>query len=135
METLEQWNTDGLIEWSKTGNPRKIIFAEEREGKRVQDIWDFKDPQYPTYPTEKNSKILDLIIQTSSNKNSIVLDCFCGSGTTLKSAQLQNRKWIGIDQSECAIQATISKLREIRGNLFTSKISYDFFDMESSINI
>jgi len=78
VETLEQWDKEGLIEWSSTGNPRKIIFADEREGKRVQDIWDYKDPQYPTYPTEKNPDLLDLIILTSSNENSIVLDCFCG---------------------------------------------------------
>ncbi len=113
VETLEQWDKEGLIEWSSTGNPRKIIFAHEREGKRVQDIWEYKDPQYPIYPTEKNSDLLDLIIRTSSNENSIVLDCFCGSGTTLKSAQANERKWIGIDQSEHAIKATIDKLEVI----------------------
>ncbi|HPZ03115.1 MAG TPA: site-specific DNA-methyltransferase [Bacteroidales bacterium] len=128
VETLEQWDKEGLIEWSSTGNPRKIIFAEEREGKRVQDIWEYKDPQYPTYPTEKNSDLLDLIIRTSSNENSIVLDCFCGSGTTLKSAQLNRRKWIGIDQSEHAIKATINKLETIEGDLFISKPEYEFKD-------
>jgi len=53
VATLEKWDKEGLIEWSKTGNPRKIIFADEREGKRIQDIWEYKDPQYPNYPTEK----------------------------------------------------------------------------------
>ena len=121
VETLQQWNEEGLIEWSKTGNPRKIIFADEQEGKRMQDIWEFKDPQCPTYPTEKNANLLDLMIRTSSNENSIILDCFCGSGTTLKSAQLNNRKWIGIDQSQHAIQTTISKLNSIESNLFHAK--------------
>ena len=129
VATLEQWDKDGLIEWSKTGNPRKIIFADEKEGKRVQDIWEYKDPQYPTYPTEKNQNILDLIIKTSSNEGSIVLDCFCGSGTTLKSAHELNRKWIGIDQSELAIKATIDKLASIEGNLFTAKPDYEFIDL------
>jgi adenine-specific DNA-methyltransferase len=129
VATLEQWDKDGLIEWSKTGNPRKIIFADEKEGKRVQDIWEYKDPQYPTYPTEKNQDILDLIIKTSSNEGSIVLDCFCGSGTTLKSAHELNRKWIGIDQSELAIKATIDKLASIEGNLFTAKLDYEFIDL------
>ncbi|MEZ4725496.1 MAG: site-specific DNA-methyltransferase [Candidatus Kapaibacterium sp.] len=129
VATLEQWDKDGLIEWSKTGNPRKIIFADEKEGKRVQDIWEYKDPQYPTYPTEKNQDILDLIIKTSSNEGSIVLDCFCGSGTTLKSAHELNRKWIGIDQSELAIKATIDKLASIKGNLFTAKPDYEFIDL------
>lgn len=129
VATLEQWDKDGLIEWSKTRNPRKIIFADEKEGKRVQDIWEYKDPQYPTYPTEKNQDILDLIIKTSSNEGSIVLDCFCGSGTTLKSAHELNRKWIGIDQSELAIKATIDKLASIKGNLFTAKPDYEFIDL------
>ncbi|HNY43861.1 MAG: site-specific DNA-methyltransferase [Bacteroidota bacterium] len=134
VETLEQWDKDGLIEWSTNGNPRKIIFADEREGKRVQDIWEYKDPQYPTYPTEKNANMLDLIVRTSSNENSIVLDCFCGSGTTLKSAQINNRKWIGIDQSEHAIKATKEKLEQIEGDLFIAKPDYEFIELNETKN-
>jgi adenine-specific DNA-methyltransferase len=129
VETLEQWDKDGLIEWSKTGNPRKIIFADEKEGKRVQDIWEYKDPQYPTYPTEKNQDFLDLIIKTSSNKGSVVLDCFCGSGTTLKSAHSLERQWIGIDQSKLAIKATVEKISNIKGDLFIPKPEFDIIDL------
>lgn len=129
VETLEQWDKDGLIEWSRSGNPRKIIFADEQEGKRVQDIWEYKDPQYPGYPTEKNQAILDLIIKTSSNRDSIVLDCFCGSGTTLKSAQFLNRTWIGIDQSNLAIRATIDKIETIEDSPFISKPEYEFINI------
>ena len=132
IDTLEQWEKDGLIEWSSTGNPRKIIFADERTGKRVQDIWEYKDPQYPTYPTEKNSGLLDLIIRTSSNPESIILDCFCGSGTTLKSAHLLGRRWIGIDQSDHAINATIKKLESIRSDLFVSEPTYEFICIEKN---
>jgi len=124
VATLEQWDKDGLIEWSANGNPRKIIYADEREGMRVQDIWEFKDPQYPDYPTEKNAEMLDLIIKTSSNEGSIVLDCFCGSGTTLKAAQINNRRWIGIDRSEIAIEVTKRKIDKIGSNLFTEKTDY-----------
>jgi len=134
IETLEQWDEDGLIEWSSTGNPRKIIFADERQGKRVQDIWEYKDPQYPTYPTEKNPDLLDLIVHTSSNSGSIVLDCFCGSGTTLKSAQINNRKWIGIDKSEKAIEATVKKLETIEVGLFSAKSEYDFIELDEATN-
>lgn len=132
VETLERWDREGLIEWSSTGNPRKIIYADERikRGKRVQDIWDFKDPQYPTYPTEKNLELLNLIVRTSSNPGSIVLDCFCGSGTTLKAAHLNGRRWIGIDNSDLAIRATIAKLGAIRGNLFVPKPEYEFIELE-----
>lgn len=129
VATLGKWDAEGLLEWSSTGNPRKIIFADEREGKRIQDIWEFKDPQYPTYPTEKNSAFLDLIVRTSSNVNSIVLDCFCGSGTTLKAAQLNKRRWIGIDKSGHAIEATKNKLDAIMGDLFISKPDYEFVEI------
>lgn len=124
VEVLEQWDNDGLIEWSDNGNPRKKIYFDEQEGKRMQDIWEFKDPQYPVYPTEKNSDLLDIIVKTSSNENSIVLDCFAGSGTTLKSAQTNGRQWIGIDQSDEAIKAITTKLDTVEGDLFVSKSDY-----------
>lgn len=130
VPTLEQWDKDGLIEWSSTGNPRKIIFADERTGKRVQDIWEYKDPQYPVYPTEKNPDLLDLIVRTSSNAGSIVLDCFCGSGTTLKAAQINGRNWIGIDQSQHALKAAMEKLETIAGDLFTAKAEYESINLE-----
>ena len=129
VETLKNLDKQGMIEWSSTGNPRKKFFADESKGKRVQDIWEFKDPQYPTYPTEKNSELLDLIVSTSSNPESMILDCFCGSGTSLKSSHLLNRKWIGIDRSNHAIKATISKLDLIKGDHFVSKPEYELIDI------
>lgn len=110
VQQLEEWDQQGLIEWSQRGNPRKIIYADEREGKRVQDIWTFKDPQYPVYPTEKNADLLELIIKTSSNPNSIVLDFYSGSGTTITAASRLGRRWIGIDASPLAVQVTSRKL-------------------------
>ncbi len=134
VETLEKWDKENLLEWSLNGNPRKKIYADEQEGKRVQDIWEFKDPQYPIYPTEKNQYLLDLIIKTSSNENSIVLDCFCGSGTTLKSAHLLNRKWIGIDKSDLAIEATQKKLSDISSNLFIQNPVYEFLEIKKVLS-
>ncbi|MDR2704987.1 MAG: site-specific DNA-methyltransferase [Planctomycetaceae bacterium] len=133
VETLEQWDKEGLIEWSSTGNPRKIMYADEREGMRVQDIWEYKDPPYPQYPTEKNAEMLDLIVKTSSNENSIVMDCFCGSGTTPKAAQLNDRQWIAIDQSELAIKITKNKIDEIKDDLFSTKQNYKFLNLEDKI--
>ncbi len=128
VSILEQWDRDGLIEWSANGNPRKIIYADEKQGKRIQDIWTlYKDPQYPVYPTEKNQEIIDLIIMTSSNPDSIVLDCFCGSGTTLKSASDLGRKWIGIDKSQLAIRITQEKLNGSENLFFNT--NYDFISL------
>jgi adenine-specific DNA-methyltransferase len=54
---------------------------------------------YVDYPTQKNYDLLERIIKNSSNENSIVLDCFAGSGSTLKVANSLGREWIGIDNS------------------------------------
>jgi adenine-specific DNA-methyltransferase len=109
-ETLDELDRNGLIEWSSSGVPRKKIYADEKKGKRMQDVWEFKDPQYPVYPTEKRLDLLQLIIETSSNPESIVLDCFCGAGTTLVAAQELGRHWIGIDQAEAAIRIARQQL-------------------------
>jgi adenine-specific DNA-methyltransferase len=107
---LDELDEKGLIEWSKNGVPRKIIYAEDYELKRIQDIWEFKDPQHPLYPTQKNLEMLNLIIRTSSNVDSIVLDCFCGSGTTLVAADALGLPWIGIDESRQAIDVAQKRL-------------------------
>lgn len=125
VETLERWDEEGLIEWSEKGNPRKIVYADASDGKRVQDIWlDFKDPQYPVYPTEKNIDFIKRIIKTSSNLDSIVLDAFCGSGTTLEAAYALGRTWIGIDKSDLAIEATKNRLGMDKHTLYDSDICY-----------
>jgi adenine-specific DNA-methyltransferase len=70
----------------------------------------FKDPQNPKYPTEKNLEMVKMIVEASSNPNDIVLDPFCGSGTTLVAAQKLGRKWIGIDSSKEAISLCKKRL-------------------------
>lgn len=110
IRTLEEWDRQGLIEWSRNGVPRKRKYADEQDGKRMQDVWTFKDPQYPSYPTEKSTALLDHIVRASSAPDSIVLDCFCGSGTTLAAAARNGRRFIGIDQSAVAIDVAATKL-------------------------
>lgn len=126
---LEEWDKQGLIEWSANGVPRKKIYLDEKEGKKMQDIWEFKDPQYPKYPTEKSLDLLKFIVEASSNEGDLVLDCFCGSGTTLIAAQELGRNWIGIDQSDQAIKVTQKKLAQIPASLF-SKVEYEFLKQE-----
>lgn len=123
---LEQLDRDGLIEWSPTGVPRKKIYADEQNGKKKQDIWEYKDAQYPSYPTEKNLDMIKRIIMASSNPGDLILDCFCGSGTTLIAAQVLERNWIGIDNSEEAIKVTRKRLAKIERNLFVKDVEYQF---------
>lgn len=116
---LTRLEKENLVEWSKTGNPRKRIYADDiiARGKKVQDVWEFKDPPYPQYPTEKNLDLLKRIVSASSNEGDIVLDCFAGSGTTLVAAELLNRRWIGIDSSKSAINVIAKRLKELQNLL------------------
>lgn len=119
---LDKLDKEGLIEWSKNGVPRIIKYADDHKGKKIQDVWRFIDPSYPTYPTEKNLEMLKTIVLQSSKKSSYVLDAFAGSGSTLLAAQLSDRKWIGIDQSEYSIKA-IQKRME--------KYEYEFINCQA----
>jgi adenine-specific DNA-methyltransferase len=110
-KVLDELDAKGLIVWSSTGNPRKIVYADEMPFKKLQDIWEFKDPPRPSYPTEKNLEMLRTIVATSSTEDSIVLDCFAGSGTTLVAADQLNWSWIGIDRSEIAIKTALGRLK------------------------
>lgn len=123
---LELLDKQGLIEWSSTGNPRKIIYADERGGRLMQDIWDFRDKPYPSYPTEKNIDLLKTIIAASSNPSGLVLDCFCGSGSTLAAAHELGRHAIGMDQSEVAIKVASRRWNDLGVNfkLATQELSY-----------
>jgi len=116
-EELTRLDGQGAIEWSSTGNPRKKIYADQiaRSGKKRQDIWTFKDPQYPSYPTEKSLTLLETVIRSSSNPDDLVLDCFAGSGTTLAAAELHGRRWIGVDASAIAIQRARKRIQSVEG--------------------
>jgi adenine-specific DNA-methyltransferase len=123
-KVLEKLEKEGLIEWSANGVPRKKIYADEKDGKKRQDIWEFKDAQYPTYPTEKNLEMIKSIILASSNEGSLILDCFCGSGTTLQAAEQLGRRWIGMDQSDEAIKCAKKRLSEMERDLFSVNANY-----------
>lgn len=85
-----------------------------KEGTPVTDFWDdlkgmsLSSKERTGYPTQKPKKLLNRIINISSNKGDIILDPFCGCGTTVISAHELNRRWIGIDINEVAFD-TISK--------------------------
>jgi adenine-specific DNA-methyltransferase len=113
--TLDEMDARGEIYWSPTGNPRRKIYLDQSEGVPVQDLWlDFRDAhnqniEVSGYPTEKNPELLNRIIEASSNKGDLVLDCFSGSGTTLNAASRLARRWIGVDNSPEAISATLRR--------------------------
>ena len=137
---LDQLDEKGEIFWSKNGNPRrKIYFDTKTEGIPIQDIWmDFKDPHNQNikitgYPTEKNFEMLKMIVEASSGKGDLVLDCFTGSSTTLEAAEETGRHWIGIDSSVEAIEVSTKRLlygRERMGDYVKTKKAATQLDME-----
>ena len=111
---LNELDAAGMIEWSSTGNPRKIRYASEATGKLPQDVWLYKDPQRPKYPTQKNARMLERIIRTSSEPGDTVLDCYAGSGSALLTAARLGRQFIGMDDSPAAQQIITQQLHSRR---------------------
>ena len=115
---LDEMDARGEIYWSSSGNPRRKVFLDESVGIAVQDIWNdmrdaFNQNHYVTgYPTEKNPALLNRIIEASTNEGDTVMDCYSGSGTTLEQASLLNRRWIGVDNSDHAINTTLQRFEE-----------------------
>jgi len=73
------------------------------------------DPEKLGYPTQKSVELLARIIESSSKENQIVLDPFCGCGTTIDAAQQLKRNWIGIDVTHLAINLIKLRLQEVHG--------------------
>jgi adenine-specific DNA-methyltransferase len=81
------------------------------------------------YPTEKPEDLLSRIIQASSNPNSIVLDFFAGSGTTLAAAERLGRRWIGVDIGRFAIHTMRKRLIDVQRDLNANSQPYRSFDV------
>lgn len=88
---------------------------EDKKGVPLSDVWDIpylnpKANERVGYPTQKPIVLLEKVIQLVTDEGDIVLDPFCGSGTTLVAAKLLNRKYLGFDISEDAIQLTHKRI-------------------------
>ena len=89
-------------------------------GKVPEDWWlmnilNANDPERMGYPTQKPKALLERIIKASSDEGDLVLDAFCGCGTTIDAAEGLNRRWIGIDISPVAVSLIQKRLKEIYG--------------------
>ena len=96
----------------------EVILGKEKKGVPLSDVWDIpylnpKANERVGYPTQKPVLLLNQIINISTNENDVILDPFCGSGTTCVSAKLLKRKFIGIDISQDAIDLTNHRLAEM----------------------
>jgi site-specific DNA-methyltransferase (adenine-specific) len=118
-EQLEAWFQEGRILVRRDGKPRLDglkVYLDETKGKQVGTVWDSIDRIKNTsgerlgYPTQKPLDLMRRIIGASSNPGDVVLDPFCGCGTTVHAAQEMGRQWIGIDITYLAIHVIESRL-------------------------
>jgi site-specific DNA-methyltransferase (adenine-specific) len=91
---------------------------EESGGVRQDDVWEIGrvPPIKQLFPTEKPLPLLERIILASSNEGDLVLDPFCGCGTTITAAQHLKRRWIGIDITHLAISLMKHRLSDAFGD-------------------
>jgi site-specific DNA-methyltransferase (adenine-specific) len=94
----------------------KIVNSKEKEGVPLSDVWEipFLNPKARErigYPTQKPILLLERIISISTDENDFILDPFCGSGSMLVAAKLNNRNFLGIDKSKVAIELCNKRLK------------------------
>jgi site-specific DNA-methyltransferase (adenine-specific) len=107
-ERMQKAYDDGLVFQLKPGAvPQYKKYLSESKGRTVTNCWtdipQAAGSESSGYPTQKPLALLERIIAASSNEGDVVLDPFCGSGTTLHAAQKLGRRWLGIDMAPVAI--------------------------------
>ncbi|MCX7008422.1 MAG: DNA methyltransferase [Kiritimatiellaeota bacterium] len=120
---LDELDKKGKIHWpaKEGGMPRLRQYPEDLSGVPLQDIWTDIKPMHNLaaerlgYPTQKPEELLERIIKASSNEGDLVLDPFCGCGTTIAAAQKLKRRWIGIDITHLAITLMKKRLLDTFG--------------------
>lgn len=141
QEQLDLLDEIGLIYWGRNANvPNYKFYLEDAPGIPYQDIWAYQpgtrgavyghpdigidedvkwltgtDKEMLGYPTQKPVGLLERIIKASSREGDVILDPFCGCGTTIHAAQKNNREWIGIDITHLAINLIKHRLKDAFG--------------------
>ena len=122
-ETMARLDAEGRIWYpeSKNKRPRLKRYLDEQSGPVIGNVWTDINPinsraaERLGYPTQKPLALLERIIEASSNPGDVVLDPFCGCGTTVDAAQKLGRRWIGIDVTTLAIDLIDARLRHTYG--------------------
>ncbi len=121
-ERMQEAYDQGLIIQTAPGRvPRFKRYLDEQRGKPLGDVWTDIAPinsqaqERLGYPTQKPQALLERIIGASTNPGDVVLDPFCGCGTTIHAAQKLGRQWIGIDITYLAINLIKRRLKDAFG--------------------
>jgi len=125
--------------WGKHKGTNKV-YKPHPLGKIPEDWWlmnilNANDPERLGYPTQKPEELLERIIKVSSNEGDVVLDAYCGCGTTVAVSQRLNRQWIGIDITYQSISLILKRLEDSfgKGVLEELKLNGIPKDMEAAV--
>ena len=109
-DRMQKAYEQGLVIQTKPGMvPRFKRYLSEQRGRALSDVWvdipplNSQSKERLGYPTQKPVALLERIISASSSEGDLILDPFCGCGTTVHAAQKLNRRWVGIDITHLAI--------------------------------
>lgn len=117
-DKMEAFDKAGRLVYTKSGMPRYKRYLDEMKGTPATSVWTDIAPvnsqaqERLGYPTQKPVSLLERIISASSSEGAVVLDPFCGCGTTIHAAQKLGRQWIGIDVTHLAISLIEKRLRD-----------------------
>jgi DNA modification methylase len=124
-EHMEQFLAEDRLYFPKNGGtPRYKRYLDEMPGVPLQDVWTDIKPisgqaaERLGYPTQKPVALLQRIVACSSKEGDVVLDPFCGCGTTIDAAISSRRKWIGIDVTHLAITLIKNRIKDSYGSGF-----------------
>jgi len=139
LDNLEKLDMEGRIHWPQRGGwPRYCRYLDEMKGVALQDTWtdispiNAKAAERLGYPTQKPLALLKRIIEASSNPGDVILDPFCGCGTSVDAAQELGRSWRGIDMTNLAINVIQHRLAGRYGLL--PGIDYDLYGVPEDID-
>lgn len=119
-EKMRKLDAEGRI-YKKSRTAQLIRYLDELEGQVVHELWTDIAPINPRaqerlgFPTQKPEALLARIVSASSKEGDLVLDPFCGCGTTIAAAQSLGRHWIGIDITHLAINLIRTRLLDTYG--------------------
>lgn len=127
VEVMRRLDSEGRLAFPSKPDGRiaRKHYLSEQEGRKAADVWTDIAPLQGSgterlgYPTQKPVALLERVIAASSNPGDVVLDPFCGCGTTIDAAQRLDRQWIGIDVTYLAIDLIDTRLRGTYGEEIT----------------
>ena len=140
IKTMQKYEEQNKLYYTRNGTPRLKQYLEEMPGVPLTNLWNDIPPinsqasERLGYPTQKPEALLERIIKASSNKGDVILDAYCGCGTTIAVAERLERNWIGIDITYQSISLILKRLEDSFGKNVLDKIELNGIpkDMESA---